>query len=329
MNQGNPDGMRSRGYDAAWWQAATRVASVSLSGLTIACPACHHEGVLFSKWQRGSGEKPLFVIHRNGGTSSEVCPVAAEDTLRARSQVRISAGDVRRAFRLGKPVVLFSGGRDSLCTLEYLRVLYRGQSDGLTALHINTTAGFPEVEEYVERVCEILGVRLVTVRPDRDFFDTAKRWGIPGVRSRWCCKTLKVMPATKYLRQLDGPVVVYDGIRAAESPVRAKYTPIWYHPSFRCLSISPIFSWTDAKVDDYIRLRGLPQSPVRDLGCSAECWCGAYKKRSDFEKLLQVHPEIFDRLVDVEKAQKGRYTFLYENGERVPLKSLRPTPARR
>jgi 3'-phosphoadenosine 5'-phosphosulfate sulfotransferase (PAPS reductase)/FAD synthetase len=213
--------------------------------------------------------------------------------------------------------------------LEYLRVLYRGQSDGLTALHINTTAGFPEVEEYVERVCEVLGVRLVTVRPDRDFFDTAKRWGIPGVRSRWCCKTLKVMPATKYLRQLDGPVVVYDGIRAAESPVRAKYTPIWYHPSFRCLSISPIFSWTDAKVDDYIRLRGLPQSPVRDLGCSAECWCGAYKKRSDFEKLLQVHPEIFDRLVDVEKAQKGRYTFLYENGERVPLKSLRPTPARR
>jgi hypothetical protein len=42
-----------------------------------------------------------------------------------------------------------------------------------------------------------------------------------------------------------------------------------------------------------------------------------------------VHPEIFDRLVDVEKAQKGRYTFLYENGKRVPLKSLRPTPARR
>jgi len=45
--------------------------------------------------------------------------------------------------------------------------------------------------------------------------------------------------------------------------------------------------------------------------------------RSDFELLLNIHPEIFDKLVEVEKAQKGKYTFLYEKGERIPLASLK------
>ncbi len=45
--------------------------------------------------------------------------------------------------------------------------------------------------------------------------------------------------------------------------------------------------------------------------------------RSDFELLQDIHPEIFDKLVKVEKAQKGKYTFLYEKGEQIPLTSLK------
>jgi hypothetical protein len=56
---------------------------------------------------------------------------------------------------------------------------------------------------------------------------------------------------------------------------------------------------------------------------SAECWCGAYQGREDFEALLGIHPGTFDKLVDVERAQRGKYTFVFENGKQVPLVQIR------
>ena len=143
------------------------------------------------------------------------------------------------------------------------------------------------------------------------------------MRSRWCCETLKIAPMRRFLATVDGPKVIYDGIRAAESPARAKYVPIWFHPAFRCISVSPVFGWPDGKVTSYVRRAGLPPNPTGEIGTSGECWCGAYKCRADFEALLDIHPDIFDKLVGVEEAQRGKYTFLYENGARVPLDSLR------
>jgi hypothetical protein len=35
-----------------------------------------------------------------------------------------------------------------------------------------------------------------------------------------------------------------------------------------------------------------------------------------------MHPEIFDKLLAVEDARKGRYTFLYEKRKRIPLTPL-------
>jgi 3'-phosphoadenosine 5'-phosphosulfate sulfotransferase (PAPS reductase)/FAD synthetase len=232
---------------------------------------------------------------------------------------------------MGRPFVLFSGGRDSLCTLDHVAGLARRMGVEVTALHANTTAGFPEVEEYVEHTCRVLGVALEVVTPEYDFFDIAKRWGIPGVRSRWCCDTLKIAPMRRFLAKIDGPKVVFDGIRAAESPLRATYTPVWFHPAFRSVCVSAIFGWSNERVDSYIERRGLPPNPTANLGTSGECWCGAYKRRPEFEALLDVHPGIFDKLVEVEEAQRGKYTFIYEDGERVPLSSLksaRQRPAR-
>ena len=314
---------RKDGFEAAWGEASKRLSAHALPGLQIRCPACRRRGTLTSKWEPGTPIKPLYVLHSSGNGYLKACRVDREDARDARDSVSITSNDVLKTLRLGRPFVLFSGGRDSLCTLEYMRKLGKKVGVEITALHADTTAGFPEVEEYVKDVCRKLAVPLVTLRPERDYFETAKKWGIPGVRSRWCCKTLKVAPIRRYLSQIDKPKVIYDGIRAAESPIRATYVPVWFHPAFRCFSVSPIFYWSNRKVDGYIERSGLPANPTLQLGCSGECWCGAYKSRTDFEALLEVHPEIFDKLVDVEKAQRGKFTFLYENGQRVPLTSLR------
>ncbi len=320
---------RPSAYDSAWQVASKAIAERGLAGLQIRCPACHRRGTVVSKWIPKIPVKPLYVVHANGNGHFKACALLGEEADAARKKVRISYDDVTKAMRLGKPFVLFSGGRDSVCTLEYLRRIANSLGKELTAIHADTTAGFPEVEKYVKTICKKLKVPLVTVRPHRDFFDLAKKWGIPGVRSRWCCSTLKIAPIKKYLATVEGPKVVFDGIRAAESFLRAKYVPVWFHPTFRCISVSPIFGWSDQKIDRYFEQRNLPQNPTAKLGSSGECWCGAYKSRRDFEDLLRLHPEIFDKLMAVEKAQRGTYTFVYEKGTQVPLKTVKAQARKR
>jgi len=315
-------------YEIAWGNATKQIAVKAFAGLQVQCPKCHRQGSLISKWVPKTPVKPLFVCHWNGNGSYRKCSINNNDAMSVRGKVGLMRPDILKVLRMGEPFVLFSGGQDSLCLLSYLNNLARGIGKEITALHADTTAGFPEVERYVRRICRTLGVRLVTVRPHANYFDLAKKWGIPGAKSRWCCETLKVAPIRKFLAGIKGSKVVFDGIRAAESYLRATYVPIWYHPAFRCISVSPIFRWSDKKVADYIQAQNLPKSPVANLQTSAECWCGAYKTKMDFEALLSIHPEIFDKLVEVEQAQKGKYTFLYERGKQIPLLSLRQKRSR-
>jgi 3'-phosphoadenosine 5'-phosphosulfate sulfotransferase (PAPS reductase)/FAD synthetase len=312
-----------RGYDAAWEAAVRKIASKNFRGLRVSCPKCNKDGTLISKWVKGPPIKPLYVCHTNGNWYFKTCHLDGQQAISARSKIGMSRDDILKTLRMGTPIVLFSGGKDSLCLLHYLGRLAKATGKKITALHVDTTASFPEVEEYVQNVCSQFDVPLVTVRPPRNYFDLAKRRGIPGVKSRWCCETLKIAPMRRFFSNLEGQKIVFDGIRSAESNIRATYIPIWYHPSFRCISVSPIFGWSDEKVQRYIELNNLPKGPAAYLNTSAECWCGAYKCRSDFEALLDVHPEIFDKLVEVEKAQRGKYTFLFEKGVRVPLGSLK------
>ena len=323
MTQPQSEPQATTRYDLLWAEAVLAVSQAGLPGLQIDCPRCQCRGTLVSKWQPKTPVKPLFVVHPNGDGRLHTCELDDSHVAAARDQVNLTQRDAIRTLRLGKPYVMFSGGNDSLCLLQYMKRLAERADVQITALHADTTAGFPEVEDFVVDVCHLLEVPLVTVRPDRDYFETAKRWGIPGVRSRWCCQTLKIAPMRRYLATVEGPKVVFDGIRAAESPVRAKYVPVWFHPEFRSVCVSPIFGWSDGKVASYLRQAGLPENPTAKLGTSGECWCGAYKCRADFEALLDVHPEIFDKLVEVEQAQDGKFTFIYEKGARVPLKSLR------
>jgi len=316
---------RTDSYDVLWENAAKLLAKKHLRGIEVSCPECGEKGMLFSKWVKSTPIKPQYMCHSNDNSHLKLCLINRDQRAALRKTVRLFRADILKTIRLASPYVLFSGGKDSLCLLHYINSLAKSIHKQITALHADTTAGFQEVEQYIQEVCGQLDIPLITVHPPHNYFSLAKRWGIPGVKSRWCCKTLKVAPIRRYLSHIDGDVVVFDGIRAAESNIRATYLPIWYHPSFRCISVSPLFHWSDLSIQEYIKKHALPLSPAANLNTSAECWCGAYKTRDDFEALLEVHPEIFDRLVDVENAQKGKYTFLYENGERIPLCSLKTT----
>jgi len=307
----------------SWEGTAAFLLGLGLEGPLADCPACGRQGLPLTKWVKGPKVKPISVCHPNGGGRFNVCELDAVQAKSLRTRVGLSRADVERIMTYASPYVLFSGGKDSLVTLSYMKQIADSVGRSMVALHVDTTVGFPEVEEYVADTCRQFGVVLEIVRPQTDYFSMARNWGIPAFNSRWCCRELKIKPISDYLKQVPGRNVVFDGIRAAESAVRAKYMPYWFHPGFECLSVSPIFDWSDEDVLSYIQRQGLPAGSHLGLGTSAECWCGAYKTRSDFEALCHLNPELFEKLAQVEESNRNGFTFIYENGQRISLKSIR------
>lgn len=308
--------------EASWLEGIDFLLSMNLQGLQVHCPKCSQIGIPGPKWVRGPKIKPVYVFHKNGQNEVDACLLDKNEAEQVREQVTLEEEDTKTLLRSADVYVLFSGGMDSLCALDYLARIASNIGREMTAIHVDTTAGFPEITTYVKTVCEELRITLKIVQPQIDYFTLAKKWGIPGINCRWCCRELKIRPIMDFLAEKDNPKIVFDGIRAAESSIRAKYLPVWFHPSFDCLSVSPIFHWSDENVHSYIERRKLPMSSAFELGISGECWCGAYKSKANFKELYRLHPEIYYKLMEVEENNKHGFTFIYENGERISLKDL-------
>lgn len=305
-----------------WWKPIeTALSGIDLVGLKHKCPSCNKNGYVITKWIKGPSLKPIHMLHLRNGKVREVCALKKSQSNKIRDNNFLAVRDIENILNSRRSFVLFSGGKDSLATLTYLKSLSNGINN-LMALYVDTTAGLPENTEYIKRVCGYLKVRLKIVRPKVDYFTLVKKWGIPSFKYRWCCRELKIKPIEEYLRKIKEPKVVFDGIRAAESRIRREYIPIWYHPSFRCLSVSPIFYWSDEEVVSYINRNGIPKTYLHSVGSSTECWCGAYKTESDFRKLYDLNKDMFIKLAKIEINNNNRYTYLFKKGNKIPLKEL-------
>jgi phosphoadenosine phosphosulfate reductase len=233
--------------------------------------------------------------------------------------------EISEILRHKNVFALFSGGKDSLCALTYVKSIIDDMNPQplLIALHADTTISLPQVIPYIQSVCKILNIPLVILRPEKSFATLAKEWGLPSIWKRWCCRELKIKPIQKYLR-LFRRRIVFDGIRAEESYKRAKYKPIFWHRGFKCFSISPIFYWTTEEVDQYLSSRDLPINPVyKTMGFSGECVCGAYLREEHFINLKLHHPKFFQKLAKIEESIQTGYTFIFRDGKRIKLSELK------
>jgi len=152
---------------------------------------------------------------------------------------------------------------------------------------------------------------LIVLRPRVEFEKLVEKWGLPSIKRRWCCFHLKIQPLQDYLRPIHSKVV-FDGIRAEESTKRKEFRKIWFYDKrkFKCFCVHPIYYWTENQVEDYIKERNLRVNPVyKILGFSAECFCGAFAHKPEFERLRTYFPEFFD--------------YVYHRGRRIPLRELK------
>lgn len=245
------------------------------------------------------------------------------------SKITWSSEIFARLLENKKVFVLFSGGKDSLCTLAYTKEVverYNIKCE-LKAIHINTGISVPEIEDYIRNICRQLGVELVVLKPEKSFEEFVKEHGLPSPKRRWCCEYLKIRPLWLYITKVEGEKILVDGVRGEESTRRlfGRAVITWFDKLclFPCPTVSPIFYWSDKEVESFIRSRRLPINPAYNiLNSSGECICGAFATKSMFLKIKKHYPELFQRLVNIERMNKSGWTFLYKNGRRIPLSEL-------
>lgn len=184
-----------------------------------------------------------------------------------------------------KVAVSFSGGKDSLVTLDLAhRVGIR------RAVFCDTSVEFEETRNFVKRVEEFYGMNIDVVRAPVTFFNFIKHVGLPSRILRWCCDVFKFGPLSNYAVQenLYGFVT---GLRMKESTKRATYMDSDKNPLVPVKQINPILRWTDQDVWEYVKTNSLPINPLYEHFKRIGCWCCPFRTNNDWQIIKRVFPE--------------------------------------
>lgn len=234
--------------------------------------------------------------------------------------------------RGGLFVANHSGGKDSQAMLAYLRQIVPAEQ--LLVVHVD----LPEVDwqgtiEHIEATID--GTPLIVTRAVKTFFQMVERrgrWPSPALRQ--CTSDLKRGPVEREVRrylkrhpEFGGLVVNCMGMRAEESPRRAKATPFklndrnskagreWY-------DWLPIHAMTTAQVFELIRLAG--QEPhwayaagMTRLSC---CFC-IMASRQDLTTAARLRPQLYRRYVETER-RLDQTMAMPVNGRRLFLEDV-------
>jgi sulfate adenylyltransferase subunit 2 len=174
------------------------------------------------------------------------------------------------AAEFERPVLLFSGGKDSIVMLRLAEKAFRPAKFPFPVMHIDTGHNFPEVLDYRDRRVAELGERLV-VASVQESIDKGRVQEEPGNPSRNRLQTTTLLDAIQE-HQFDA---VFGGARRDEEKARAKervfslrdefgqWEPksqrpeLWslYNGKIRRgqhMRIFPISNWTEMDVWQYI-----------------------------------------------------------------------------
>ena len=196
-----------------------------------------------------------------------------------------------------KVIVTFSGGKDSLASLLWVR---NNLTKHFTTVFCDTGWEHPLTYQYINETTRQLGLQLITLKSKKfdGMVDLAKkksRW--PSSQRRFCTSELKTIPMIDYiLDEVNDDVLMIQGIRAAESARRAEmqkqctYFKYYVQPygkdkngkdkyhtyrrkdvlAFRAKHaddlLRPVFDWTAQQVIDYILKNGLQPNPLYRMG---------------------------------------------------------------
>ncbi|MCY4654915.1 MAG: phosphoadenosine phosphosulfate reductase family protein [Dehalococcoidia bacterium] len=214
-----------------------------------------------------------------------------------------------------------SGGKDSQTMIaEACRQADRAgvPRNRLIAVHANLgRVEWPDTLELVKAQADAQGLELRTVsRPQGDLLEHVEKRGMwPSPAARYCTSDHKRSQISKVVTALDREIrtkarfklLNVMGLRAAESPARAKKVP--YSPN-RYFSTKtrtvydwlPIHDWTDEMVWDDIKASGVPHHPAYDLGMPRlSCVFCIYAPKQALTLAARHNPELLKQYVELER----------------------------
>ncbi len=179
------------------------------------------------------------------------------------------------AAEFERPVLLFSGGKDSICLLRLAEKAFRPGKFPFPLLHIDTEHNFPELIAFRDRRAAELGAKLI-VRSVGDAIKQGIAVEVPGESSRNRLQTPTLLAALEEFKF----TAAIGGARRDEEKARAKERIFSFRDAFgqwepksqrpelwnifngrlnpgEHMRVFPISNWTEMDVWEYIRVEKL------------------------------------------------------------------------
>lgn len=203
--------------------------------------------------------------------------------------------------------VAFSGGKDSQCVLELVKmagVKYRAYYS-VTGIDAPANVKFI-MHNYPE---------VIFVHHHDNYIRLVEKYGMPSIVYRFCCARLK--------ENIGAGNVLIDGVRAEESRKRAEYTEVMMRSrrkenvekgrnrniseimenEHRCikgkdrLDVHPILRWSEKDVWEFIEKRGLPKNPCYKIVGRVGCMYCPYASKKQIEMYEKMYPRYKTRIL--------------------------------
>jgi phosphoadenosine phosphosulfate reductase len=220
-------------------------------------------------------------------------------------------------FPNNNAVISFSGGKDSVVLSHLMRDIK------IKNVFVDTTIEFPETYQFI-KLLKDRGWDIDVVRAEKSFFSLCPLMGFPTSKNRWCCKTQKMEPFARYLRQFENEkVLVFEAIRRWESISRlgeAMERQHWYIKNQ--LTINPMLDWTALDAWIYIWKNNLPINPVYNYFDRGGCWLCPFGAVYRIILLKYTHPRFFSFLKTMGAIPRFRKFTVQRCSEGKPMKHI-------
>lgn len=217
--------------------------------------------------------------------------------------------EIVKSFSEKKPIVSFSGGKDSTVVSYLVRKALRTNK----VLHIfgNTTIEYPDTIDYVDRFWVNNGkIPLYKNSSNHTFTEMCKLLGPPSMLNAWCCSVFKASPISAIINKINNGngVISFEGIRKTESSRRRNRKPIYHNKKIaHQLSVYPILDWREIEVWLFILTKNLEfnnayRKGLTRVGCMYCPYTNAYNEYIISKLYQKEYKEWFQFLIKFAKS---------------------------
>jgi hypothetical protein len=203
-------------------------------------------------------------------------------------------------------ILSLSGGKDSAALAVYLK----DKIPDLEYVFLDTGHELPETYQYLDRMRAILGIKIVALKPSRDFDYWLKIFNgcLPSPQNRWCTRNLKIKPYEKYIGQ--DLANSYMGLRADED--RMGYIS---HSG----NIVPQYPFIEdglikSDIIQLLEVCGLGLPKYYDWRSRSGCYFCFFQRREEWIGLKHNHPDLFDKARQYEENHNDGRTYTWIQG---------------